>query len=55
VPIDAVLDERLATLGIPVLAGLGFGHGSPNHPLPFGLGARLDPHTCTVELALEAS
>lgn len=55
VPVEVVLDERLSTLGIPVLAGLGFGHGSPTHPLPFGLGARLEPRTPQVELALGAS
>jgi muramoyltetrapeptide carboxypeptidase len=55
VPVEAVVEERLGTLGIPVLAGLGFGHGSPNHPLHFGLGARLEPQTQKVELALGAS
>ncbi len=31
-----VLEERLGTLRIPVLAGLGFGHGRDNEPLIFG-------------------
>jgi muramoyltetrapeptide carboxypeptidase len=52
VPIESVLEERLATLGVPVLAGLGFGHGRPNAPLPFGLGARIDAAALEVEVGL---
>lgn len=52
VPIESVLEERLATLGVPVLAGLGFGHGRPNAPLPLGLGARLDGAQLELEIGL---
>lgn len=55
VPIEAVLEERLATLGVPVLAGVGFGHGRPNAALPFGLGARIDGATLNVEVGLGAA
>jgi muramoyltetrapeptide carboxypeptidase len=53
VPIESVLEERLAALGVPVLAGLGFGHGRPNAPLPLGLGARLDSAQLSLEIGLE--
>lgn len=42
VAIDAVLQERLSQLRVPVLAGLRFGHGDHNEPLPFGLPAAVD-------------
>jgi muramoyltetrapeptide carboxypeptidase len=54
VPIESVLEERLATLDVPVLAGLGFGHGRPNAPLPFGLGARIDCAKLRVDVALSS-
>jgi muramoyltetrapeptide carboxypeptidase len=37
-----VVRERLADLGVPVLAGFPAGHGAWNHPLPFGLPITLD-------------
>lgn len=37
-----VLQDRLASLGIPVLYGLTFGHIRRNMTLPFGVQARLD-------------
>jgi muramoyltetrapeptide carboxypeptidase len=36
-----VFRERLAELGIPILAGLPVGHGPSNHPLPLGVPAEL--------------
>lgn len=42
VPAEAALRERLAELGVPVAAGLHFGHGAWNEPLPLGLRAVLD-------------
>ena len=36
VSVEAVLEERLGDLGVPVLAGLCAGHGATNHALPFG-------------------
>lgn len=42
VTVEAVLRERLGTLGVPVLAGLPFGHGQKNEPLVFGLPASVD-------------
>jgi muramoyltetrapeptide carboxypeptidase len=55
VPIESVLEERLATLGVPVLAGLTFGHGRPNTPLPFGLEASLDSAQLSLEIGLATS
>jgi muramoyltetrapeptide carboxypeptidase len=37
-----VLEERLTTLGVPVLAGLPIGHGKRNAPVPLGATAILD-------------
>jgi len=42
VPVEAVLQERLSRLGVPVVAGLPFGHGIRNEPLPLGVGALVD-------------
>jgi muramoyltetrapeptide carboxypeptidase len=38
----AVLEDCLGALGVPILAGLPFGHGRHNAPLAFGQGARVD-------------
>ncbi|HJL01191.1 MAG TPA: LD-carboxypeptidase [Polyangiaceae bacterium LLY-WYZ-15_(1-7)] len=38
-----VVEERLAGLSVPVLAGVPSGHGEQNAPLPFGAVAALDP------------
>lgn len=43
--VRAVLSERLGGLGVPVLAGLPFGHQAPNLALPLGVRARLDTAT----------
>jgi len=40
--IDAVLEDRLGDLGIPVLTGLPFGHGRRNLAVPLGARATLD-------------
>jgi muramoyltetrapeptide carboxypeptidase len=50
VPVDAVLLERLATLGVPVAAGLPVGHGVVNEPLALGLRAELDATRGTLRL-----
>jgi muramoyltetrapeptide carboxypeptidase len=47
-----VLEERLAALGVPVLAGLPIGHGKRNAPVPLGAIATLDADT--QELIIEA-
>lgn len=41
-PIDAVLSERLGTLGVPVLAGAPIGHIDDNVPVPLGASITLD-------------
>jgi muramoyltetrapeptide carboxypeptidase len=46
-----VLAERLSALRVPVAAGLGFGHGVRNAPLPFGVSATLDATGGTLELS----
>lgn len=40
--IEEVLAERLGGLGVPVLAGLPFGHGARNHAVPLGARVTLD-------------
>jgi muramoyltetrapeptide carboxypeptidase len=40
--LEDVLREAVDDLGVPVLAGLPFGHGARNHPLPIGAIATLD-------------
>jgi muramoyltetrapeptide carboxypeptidase len=42
VPLRSVLDERLGALGVPVLAGLRFGHARYNEFIQLGALARLD-------------
>ena len=44
----AVVGERLAGLGVPVLAGLPFGHGRPQLSLPLGADAELDADAGTL-------
>lgn len=41
VTVEAVLAERTGDLGVPVLAGAPFGHGSRNMPIPLGFTASL--------------
>ena len=48
--VPSVLREKLAGLRVPVLAGLRFGHGDENEPLPFGLPATLDAASGTLTL-----
>jgi len=48
--IEAVLAELLRPLGIPVMAGLPFGHEAENWTLPVGVRARLDADTGSLEL-----
>jgi len=42
VTVEAVLAERTADLGVPVVAGAPFGHGVRNRPIPFGFVASLE-------------
>jgi muramoyltetrapeptide carboxypeptidase len=42
---DFAAKECLLSLGVPVLAGLGAGHGRRNHPLVFGTRARIEDDT----------
>lgn len=51
--IGRLLTEMTADTGIPVVAGLPFGHGHHNLPLPVGLGGRIDTETMTLS-ALES-
>lgn len=48
--INDVLDELLRPLGVPVLAGLPFGHEAENWTLPLGLTARLDADGGSLEI-----
>lgn len=47
---QAVLRDHLAGLGKPLLAGWPSGHGTPNRPLPLGVGMRLDAEAGTLTL-----
>jgi len=47
--ITEVLRDRLGDLGIPIVAGLPFGHEPPNAALPVGTIARLDGNAGTLE------
>lgn len=42
VPVENVLEERLGAIGIPVVAGVPFGHGDRNDPLVLGRSVTLD-------------
>lgn len=53
VSVQQVLDERLGVLGVPVLAGLPFGHDRYNAFVPLGAYAELD--ATTGRLTLDAS
>jgi Uncharacterized proteins, homologs of microcin C7 resistance protein MccF len=43
-----VLAERLAPLGVPVIAGLPIGHGSPQFSVWFGTEATIDAESCSL-------
>lgn len=45
---EAVLRERLAPLGVPLLGGLPFGHGRAQASIPLGVAAELDTATGTI-------
>ncbi|HQY64621.1 MAG TPA: LD-carboxypeptidase [Polyangiaceae bacterium] len=45
VTVEAVLAERTAALGVPVVAGAPFGHGTRNRPIPLGFTAVLEGPT----------
>ncbi len=49
-----VVHERLAGLGVPMLAGLPFGHQRQNLPLPLGLPAEVDGFAGRLTLCPEA-
>ncbi|HEY2407979.1 MAG TPA: LD-carboxypeptidase [Polyangiaceae bacterium] len=54
VPVRDVLMERLCGLGVPILAGLPFGHGRTNEPLCLGALATLDGTRARVILGADA-
>lgn len=49
--VGAVLEERLARLGVPIVGGLPFGHGRAQASIPLGLVAELDTATATLSFA----
>jgi muramoyltetrapeptide carboxypeptidase len=54
---DDALDtvsSRLRTLGVPLLAGLPFGHGVPQLTVPLGIEAELDADAGTLTMAVPA-
>jgi muramoyltetrapeptide carboxypeptidase len=48
--LEEVLEERLGSLGVPVIYKLPFGHGKHNATVPLGVQAALDASTCTLEV-----
>lgn len=46
--VRSVLAERLAGLGVPIVAGLPIGHGRPQHTVTLGARARLDAGSGTL-------
>ncbi len=48
VPVEAVLEERLGALGLPVAKGLPAGHGALNYPLRLGANVALDASAGTL-------
>jgi muramoyltetrapeptide carboxypeptidase len=47
---EAAVAARLGRLGLPLLTGLPFGHGTPQLSVPLGVRARLDVAAGTVTL-----
>ena len=45
-----ILEERLGSLGLPIVTDLPVGHGRPNLALPLGVSARLDGRTGELSL-----
>jgi muramoyltetrapeptide carboxypeptidase len=50
VAVEQVLASELSRLGVPVVTGLPFGHGLPNHPLLLGAEAELDAEAACLRL-----
>ena len=48
--LEEVLEERLGSLGVPVIYKLPFGHSTHFATLPLGVQATLDSNTCTLEV-----
>jgi muramoyltetrapeptide carboxypeptidase len=52
VSVRQVLEERLGSLGVPVAAGLPFGHDLDNEPFVLGTAVTLDASAGTLETGL---
>ena len=48
--LEEMLEERLGSLGVPVIYKLPFGHSTHFATLPLGVQATLDASTCTLEI-----
>ena len=48
--LEEMLEERLGSLGVPVIYKLPFGHSTHFATLPLGVQATLDANTCTLEV-----
>jgi muramoyltetrapeptide carboxypeptidase len=48
--VAAILAERLAGLGVPMISGADIGHGGPNQAFPIGIAAELDADARTLHL-----
>ncbi|TDE14094.1 S66 peptidase family protein [Jiangella asiatica] len=53
-PVEELMLDRLGGLGVPVVAGLGFGHGPSTITVPLGIPATLDASTATLALDVPA-
>ncbi len=47
---DAILQERLESLGVPLVMNLPLGHGLPNMALPVGANSKLDANRGTLQV-----
>jgi muramoyltetrapeptide carboxypeptidase len=47
---EEVIEEMVRPLGIPLVLGLPFGHGQPNHPWPVGARAEIDGDRGTIRV-----
>jgi muramoyltetrapeptide carboxypeptidase len=48
--VAAILTERLAGLGVPMISGVDIGHGAANRAFPLGIAAELDADARTLRL-----
>ena len=48
--IQAILEERVGSLGVPMISWANVGHGAKNQTYPIGVAAELDASATTLQL-----